>query len=711
VNTESHVPPDAARGAEAALRYRFGIDIGGTFTDIVLLGGDGSVHTRKVSSTPEDYRQGIVDGIVALMEEVAVDPGTVDGVVHATTVATNTILEFKGARTALITTEGFRDVLEMRRLRIPVLYDLQYDKPAPLVARRHRYEISERMGPRGEVRRELDESEAERVAEALQDSGIEALAICLLHSYANPDHEHRIAAAVRRILGDRIFITCSADILPEIREYERTSTTVVNAYVGPTVENYMGALTDRLRAVGITAPLQIMQSNGGIMTAAAAIRKPATIVESGPAAGVIAAARMARKAGHGNVISLDMGGTTAKTAIIENGEPAKTSEYEVGAGINLSSKLVKGGGYPIKLPFVDLSEIGAGGGSIVAVDDSGLIKVGPMSAGAEPGPACYGMGGEEPTLSDALVVLGYLNADYLVGGSLPLDAAKARQVVEQRVARPLGKPLLEAAYGVFVIAAANMTRAVKAVSTYRGRDPRDFVLFAFGGNGPVAAVGIARALQMKRVLVPLAPGVFSAFGLLFSDIEHEFVQALFSRREDMSVAVIDQAYKKLEAEARRVLQSEGNPRERVSLTRFADMRYSGQAYELTIPVAEGTPDMDRMVGDFGDEHLRTYGHRSDVDPVDLISVKILARATTGGPRAYDHSVIMAGNGAAESERMVYFGDGLMPTPVVGRESLRGCVREGPLIVEEYDSTCIIPPGARATLDDHANIDIAVGVDP
>jgi N-methylhydantoinase A len=711
VNTESHVPPDAARGAEAALRYRFGIDIGGTFTDIVLLGGDGSVHTRKVSSTPEDYRQGIVDGIVALMEEVAVDPGTVDGVVHATTVATNTILEFKGARTALITTEGFRDVLEMRRLRIPVLYDLQYDKPAPLVARRHRYEISERMGPRGEVRRELDESEAERVAEALQDSGIEALAICLLHSYANPDHEHRIAAAVRRILGDRIFITCSADILPEIREYERTSTTVVNAYVGPTVENYMGALTDRLRAVGITAPLQIMQSNGGIMTAAAAIRKPATIVESGPAAGVIAAARMARKAGHGNVISLDMGGTTAKTAIIENGEPAKTSEYEVGAGINLSSKLVKGGGYPIKLPFVDLSEIGAGGGSIVAVDDSGLIKVGPMSAGAEPGPACYGMGGEEPTLSDALVVLGYLNADYLVGGSLPLDAAKARQVVEQRVARPLGKPLLEAAYGVFVIAAANMTRAVKAVSTYRGRDPRDFVLFAFGGNGPVAAVGIARALQMKRVLVPLAPGVFSAFGLLFSDIEHEFVQALFSRREDMSVAVIDQAYKKLEAEARRVLQSEGNPSERVSLTRFADMRYSGQAYELTIPVAEGTPDMDRMVGDFGDEHLRTYGHRSDVDPVDLISVKILARATTGGPRAYDHSVIMAGNGAAESERMVYFGDGLMPTPVVGRESLRGCVREGPLIVEEYDSTCIIPPGARATLDDHANIDIAVGVDP
>ena len=711
MNTKSESLQNAARGAEGGLRYRFGIDIGGTFTDIVLLGGDGSVHTRKISSTPEDYGQGIVAGITALMEQFAVDPATVDGVVHATTVATNTILEYKGARTALITTEGFRDVLEMRRLRIPVLYDLQYDKPAPLVPRRHRYEVGERMGPGGEVRRELDDTEVERVALALKDAGIEALAICLLHSYANPDHERRIAAVVRRVLGEGIFITCSADILPEIREYERTSTTVVNAYVGPTVRQYMSALSDRIRAVGIAAPLQIMQSNGGVMTAAAAIRKPATIVESGPAAGVIAAAQMARKVGHGNVISLDMGGTTAKTAIIENGEPAKTSEYEVGAGINLSSKLVKGGGYPIKLPFVDVSEIGAGGGSIVAVDGSGLIKVGPKSAGAEPGPACYGIGGEQPTLSDALVVLGYLNADYLVGGSLPLDAAKARQVMEEQVARPLGKPLLEAAHGVFVIAAATMTRAVKAVSTYRGRDPRDFVLFAFGGNGPVAAVGIARALQMQRVLVPPAPGVFSAFGLLFSDIEHEFVQAFFARRDEMSAAAIEQAYEKLETEARRVLHAEGHPSERVSLTRYADLRYSGQAYELAIAVADGAPDMDRMVGDFGAEHLRTYGHRSDVDPVDLISVKVLARAATGGPREYDPSVIVGDEGTAESERMVYFGAELVPTPVVSRESLRGRTRDGPLIVEEYDSTCVIPPGARATLDDHANIDIAVGSDP
>jgi N-methylhydantoinase A len=716
VNKESQVLPDTALGAEGGLRYRFGIDIGGTFTDIVLLGDDGSVRTRKISSTPDDYGQGIVAGITALMEEFAVDPTSVDGVVHATTVATNTILEHKGARTALITTEGFRDVLEMRRLRIPVLYDLQYDKPAPLVPRRRRYEIGERMGPRGDVRRELDETEAEQLMMALQDSGVEALAICLLHSYANPDHERRIAAVARRILGDRVFITFSADILPEIREYERTSTTVVNAYVGPTVRRYMGALTDRLRAVGITAPLQIMQSNGGIMTAAAAIRKPAAIVESGPAAGVIAAAQMARKAGHGKLISLDMGGTTAKAAIIENGKPTKTSEYEVGAGINLSSKLVQGGGYPIKLPFVDVSEIGAGGGSIVAVDGSGLIKVGPMSAGAEPGPACYGIGGEEPTLTDALVVLGYLNADYLVGGSLPLDAAKARQVMEERVALPLGKPVIEAAYGVFVIAAATMTRAVKAVSTYRGRDPRDFVLFAFGGNGPVAAVGIARALQMERVLVPPAPGVFSAFGLLFSDIEHEFVQAFFTRRKDMSAASIEQAYRKLEAEARRALLSEGYASERVSLTRYADMRYSGQAYELTIPVADGALDMDRMISDFGDEHLQTYGHRSDADPVDMISVKILARATVRGPREYDPSVVTGGNGTtegerAESERMVYFGDGLVPTPVVSRESLRGRTWEGPLIVEEYDSTCVIPPGARATLDDHANIDIAVGSDP
>ena len=329
---------------------------------------------------------------------------------HATTVASNTVLEGRGARTALITTEGFRDVLEMRRLRIPVMYDLQYDKPPPLVPRRRRYEIAERVGPRGDVWRELDPASVAAVAEAVKRDGVDSVAIALLHSYANPEHEQRAAELVRDVLGDEVYVTCSADILPEIREYERTSTAVVNAYVGPAVTRYIGSLTAKLKAAGITAPLEIMQSGGGTMSPAAALKRPAYLVESGPAAGVIACAHLARLTARPNMISFDMGGTTAKAAMLEGGEPVRTSEYEIGGGINLSSRLVKGGGYAIKLPFIDVSEIGAGGGSIVAIDEFGVASVGPHSAGAAPGPVCYGRGGTEPTLADALAVLGYLNS-------------------------------------------------------------------------------------------------------------------------------------------------------------------------------------------------------------------------------------------------------------------------------------------------------------
>ena len=696
------------------VRYRCGVDIGGTFTDIVFLGTDGSVITKKVSSTPDDYGRGIVSGITGLLDDLGLTPDVVEGVVHATTVATNTILEFKGVRTALVTTEGFRDVLEMRRLRIPVLYDLQYEKPAPLVPRRLRFEIPERLGPKGEVWRELDEGAVEAVAVKLRQAGVEAVAVCLLHSYANPAHEHRVMELIRRHAGDDLYITCSADLLPEIREYERTSTAVVNAYVGPIVLNYLRSLVAQLKSIGLDAPLQVMQSNGGVMTAEAAGRKPAYIVESGPAAGVIASARVAKWAGHDNVISLDMGGTTAKAAIIENGEPAKTSEYEVGAGINLSSRLIKGGGYPIKLPFIDVSEIGAGGGSIVSADGSGLVKVGPRSAGAVPGPICYDIGGVEPTLTDALVVLGYLNPNFLVGGSLKLNAEKARTALADKVAGPLDKPLLDAAYGVYTIAGATMTRAVKAVSTYRGRDPRDFVLFAFGGGGPATAVEIARSLQMKRLLVPVAPGVFSALGLLFSDTEHEFIQTFFGGSAEVSPDELAAAYAKLEDEARAALAAEGFAAERVTLSRLADMRYSGQAYELTIAVADGMPSLQRMALDFGEEHERTYGHRSDIDPVDLINIKVVARGVSSGPRTYDPMrLVEAGNGARESNRKAYFGPeaGLLDTPVIARKDLLNQVIDGPLIVEEYDATCVVPPGCRATLDEFGNIDISVGQAP
>ena len=699
----------AASRAADGVRYRVGADIGGTFTDIVLLGTDGSVATVKVSSTPDDYGRAIVEGIAALLAARDLDAGAVDGVVHATTVATNTILEMKGARTACITTEGFRDVLEMRRLRIPEMYNLQYEKPPPLVPRRDRFEVAERTGPKGEVWQALDEKGVEAVARELAARGIESLAICLLNSYANPDHEHRIAALARGILGEAAYITCSADILPEIREYERTSTTVVNAYIGPIVRNYLGRLAGQLSAAGLGAPLHIMQSNGGSMGAAAAVRKPAYIVESGPAAGVIACARLARHTGNGNLISLDMGGTTAKAAMVERGEPAKTTEYEVGAGINLSSKLVKGGGYAIKLPFIDVSEIGAGGGSIVSVGASGALTVGPRSAGAVPGPVCYDIGGTDPTFTDAMVALGYLNADYLLGGAVRLNAEKALRALADKVARPLGKPLIEAAFGVYTLAGATMTRAVKAVSTYRGRDPRDFVLLAFGGSGPLAAVEIARELGMRRVLIPPAPGVFSAFGLLFTEIEHTFLKTFLLRGAEITPGPIEDAFRGLEAEALAEMADEGYPADRVALTRFADMRYAGQAYELTVPLGDGPPDAERLILSFGDEHERTYGHRSDTDPVDLVNAKVVARGLADGPATYDPASLTRTTGGirGRATRKAYFGPegGLLETPVIGRGELSSRPRAGPLIVEEYDATCLVPPGTRAALDGLGNIDI------
>lgn len=700
-------PSVDGRSKQPGTRYRLGVDIGGTFTDVVLLGSDGSLRTKKLLSTPDDYARGVVDGAVELLGDLGIEGSAIEGVVHASTVASNAVLEGKGALTALITTAGFRDVLEMRRLRIPVMYDLQYEKPEPLVPRRRRFEIRGRLGPEGQIWTELDEDAVRQVAQQVRLSGAQALAISLLHAYANPDHERRVAEIVREVVGDDLYITCSAEILPEIREYERTSTAVVNAYVGPVVERYLVSLKDRLDNAGLGAPLQIMQSGGGIMSVDAAIRKPAHLVESGPTAGVVACSYLARATGLGNLISLDMGGTTAKVAILESGQPVKTTEYEVGAGINLSSRLIKGGGYAIRLPFIDLSEIGAGGGSLIEVDEFGILSVGPQSAGADPGPVCYGRGGTQPTLTDALVVLGYLNSEFLVGGEVKLDSASARIALEEQVAGPLGKSLLDAAYGAFSIAIATMTRAVKAVSTYRGRDPRDFVLCGFGGNGPVAAVEIARMLQMSRVLIPPAPGVFSATGLLLSQIEHEFVQTALLRGEGLSGQSLDEGFVKLEQSAFTALAKDGYTRERIVLLRSADMRYAGQAYELSVPVAEGLPDVHELTRGFNEEHLRTYGHASDDHPVDVVNLKVVARVVEDGNRPYDPVAGLTAGVHSGQTRSAYFGPehGLLEVPVVPRAALLQREWIGPLIVDEYDSTCLIPAGWRAAIDELGNIDI------
>ena len=517
------------------------------------------------------------------------------------------------------------------------------------------------------------------------------------------------AELVSKVLPADVFVTCSYDILPEIREYERTSTTVVNAFLGPIVSGYLENLTDRLRAAGIDRPLHIMQSSGGQMSAASAATKPAYLIESGPAAGVIAAARIAKRVGLDDVITLDMGGTTAKTAIIEGGEPAKTNEYEIGAGINLSSKLVKGAGYAIKLPFIDVSEIGAGGGSLVWIDKGGLLQVGPESAASVPGPVCYGTGGEQATLTDIMLALGYINPGYLVGGSLKLEPDKARRAIEQQVCPLLGKPLSEAAFGVFTIAVANMMRAVKAVSTYRGRDPRNYTLIAFGGNGPVVALAIARELAMKQVLVPPSSGVFSALGLLLSDAEHELVKSLHGVLHETPPDDIQRAHDDLIDQARATLAAEGHDPAMVEIRRFADLRYCGQAFELTVPVdGNGLPDRDIMSAAFHDEHFRTYAHKSEANPVEIVNVRIVARVPVSGTHHPDREALLgraADTAQGPVERMAYFGPGLgeVSTPVISRHDLAGNEVEGPVIIEEYSSTCVVPPGCRASLDAFANI--------
>ena len=685
--------------------YRIGVDIGGTFTDIVVARDDGLIETRKVPSTPDDYSRGIAAALKTLITDFDTSADRITGIVHATTVPTNAILEYRGARTGLLTTEGFRDVLEMRRLRIPVLYDLQYDKPKPLVARHLRLEVRERLAADGSVRTPLNVTDVIAAAQRFRAEEVEAVAISFLHAYANPDHEITAERLLRAELGDDVYICRGSEILPELREYERTSTVVVNAYIGPVVRNYARALNARLASIGITCPVDMMHSGGGIMRLASAVKRAASLVESGPAAGVIACARLVSTRNERSIISFDMGGTTAKAALIEDGEPARTTEYEVGAGINLSSKLVKGGGYPIKMPFIDVSEIGAGGGSIVAIDRMNQISVGPQSAGAYPGPVCYGLGGTQATLTDAFLVLGYINDISLAGGTFPIEAEKGRAALYDQIARPLGLGLTRTARGVLTLAVTTMTRAVKAVSTYRGRDPRHSTLVAFGGNGPVVAAEVARALGIRRVVVPRAAGVFSALGLLQSDIEQEFVWPSRRRAGEIDDSQLALLYQQLTDNARRRLTGEGYELANVQFRYAADMRYAGQAYELTIPVRNLV--MNELAELFHLEHERTYGHRSQKDPVHLVNARLTVQFALLAPPQH----FTAAQPMQRKDRAVAFEDdaSIPLVPVIGRDALDAKPRRGPFVVEEYDCTCIVGPAQTACLDEAGNIEIALEV--
>jgi N-methylhydantoinase A len=570
-------------------KYRVGVDIGGTFTDIVFLGEHGERLTKKVSSTVDNYATAIVDGLAELTREHNLEAAEIVELLHGTTVASNAILELKGARTGLITTKGFRDVLEIRTLRMPRLYDLSWTKPAPLVERHLRVEVDERINAKGEVERPLTEADAARAIEKLLDEGVEAIAVCLIHCYLNPVHEQLIKRVAARVAPD-VTLCISAEILPEIKEYERTSTTVINAYVRPIVEKYLSTLTAELARIGVNAPLLLMQSNGGLTTAKAAAVTPMNIIESGPAAGVVGVQAMIGQIGLTKAISFDMGGTTAKASLIENGELSRALEYSVGGGVMIGSRLLSGAGYTLKVPAIDLAEVGAGGGSVVWIDVGGALQIGPRSAGASPGPVCYNLGGTEPTLTDANVVLGYINPDHLVGGALKLNASKARSVIAEKVAEPLGMTVEEAAWGAHLIAGSNMIRAIKVVSSERGRDPRDYALVAFGGNGPLFAAVMAAALMIRRVVIPPSAGVFSSYGLLYSEVAYHFTKTRKALLAAIDPAEIGAILGELEGEARARLAEDGFAADRIALERRVALHYEGQSFELEVPVPAGMID-------------------------------------------------------------------------------------------------------------------------
>jgi N-methylhydantoinase A len=690
--------------------YRVGADIGGTFTDIVFLGPGGILHTKKVPSTVDDYGRGILEGVRSVLDANGLTASDIDEILHGTTVASNAILEAKGARAGLITTEGFRDVLEIRTLRMPRLYDLHWEKPPALVPRYLRRTVRERVNNRGQVEVALDEQEAREVIGKLLDENIEVLAVCLLNSYANPQHERCIKGIIEE-LAPNLPHCISFDVLPEIKEYERTSTTVINAYVMPIVARYLRLLRAALDSGGINAPLMLMQSNGGMMSAKSAAEKPANIIESGPAGGVIGAQSLARKLGLADIITFDMGGTTAKASLIERGEVTRSQEYQVGGGIMMGSRLMTGAGYTLKVPAIDLAEVGAGGGSVIWLDGGGGMQVGPQSAGAQPGPVCYDAGGTQPTVTDANLILGYLNPTSLVGGELTLNADKASEVFEKIVAAPMGLSLERAAYGAHQIAAANMIRAIRAVSTERGRDPRQYALFAFGGNGPLFAAGMARALSMKRIVIPPSPGLFSSFGLLYADAEHHFSRSLMAVLDAVDPQRLAAAWTELETQAHAQLIAEGYPDARITISRAANMHYKGQIFELTTAAPSGAINAEfcaELQERFGAEHERTYGHRAGPEePVVLVSAMVVARGIPEHPRVPERLRLSTGVGPADSvstSRRAYFGadDGWLDTAIVRRADLAQR-SEGPLIVEEYDATCLLPPRAQAQLDDDGNI--------
>ena len=688
-------------------RFRVGIDIGGTFTDIVFLNSEGRLFTKKVPSSVDNYARAIVEGMAEVFDEASITPKDIRELRHGTTVASNAILELKGARVGLITSAGFRDVLEIRTLRMPRLYDLAWEKPPSLVERYLRQVVDERINANGVIERRPQRSEVEQVVRRLLDEKVEAIAICLINAYANPDNERFVEDIVREMAPD-IPLCISADVLPEMKEYERTSTTVINAYVLPVVGTYLTALRKGLDGDGISAPIYLMQSNGGLTTSETASKLPMHIIESGPAGGVIGSQAISKASGLENVITFDMGGTTAKTSMIARGEVTRALDMQVGGGIMHGSRLMTGAGYALKVPAIDLAEVGAGGGSILSIDSGGSLRAGPESAGASPGPVCYDAGGESPTITDANIILGYLNPNHLVGGAVKLNKEKAAGLFKEKIADPLGLSLEEAAYGAHLISASNMIRAIKAVSTERGRNPQNYSLFAFGGNGPLFASGMANAIGIKQVIVPPSPGLFSSFGLLYADVEHHYSRTFRRLLTAADPEELTVAWEGLAKEAIDELNKEGFAGASAVIERSASLHYKGQIYELSVPAPSGNFDAKKLAElseSFGQEHEIVYGHRAGPEePVELVNIAVIGRGIPDSSRVPEKLYADEASRPVDSFRKAYFGKihGWIETPVLARADLQKKI-SGPAIVEEYDATCLIPPKSEAQLDLFGNI--------
>jgi len=678
-------------------RIRIAVDIGGTFTDIALLTDAGLIHQSKVSSTPVDPSVAVIEGVAQLLAELAIPADRVAEVLHGTTVGSNTILQRKGARTGLITTRGFRDVLEIGRIRMPDMFDLTWEKPKPLVPRRHRMEVTERMAADGTTVEPLSETGVIAAGKALVAEDIEAVAIAFINSYRNPAHELQ-AAAVLRTHFPHLLVTTSCAVLPEMKEYERTSTTVVNAYLLSAMRSYLQKLESGLLRIGVAAPILVMTSNGGMLAANVTCEKPVLVVASGPAGGVIGAARLGIARGDRDVIVFDMGGTTAKAVIIEDGRPTMTSEYEFRDGISTSSRFIKAGGYMLKVPAIDIAEVGAGGGSIAGIDKGGLLVVGPQSAGAAPGPACYGLGNERPTVTDANVVLGFINATALAGGKLTIDRMLSQAAIRAHVGDPLGLSLEDAAHGIRAVANAAMARAVRAVTVERGRDPRDLTLMAFGGNGGVHAPDLARQLGIPRVVVPPMSGIFSALGMLASDIEHTALRTVSRHLDAMAVADLGAIKAELQRQVEAQLAGDGYVAERTAFLWEADLRHEGQATELTVPF-EGE-DFVQIRERFVAEYFKTYGYR-DGTPIELMKVRVAGRGLRDNRLDFGAMKIAARPGASRSgTRSISFarGEPAVAVAIVDRNAVGPSPQPGPLIIEEFDATIIVPPDATVHRD-------------